>query len=75
MKIPNNLTDKSFLALANPEGTYSNTNEMIGDLSQLTDTLHAAINRGQNQVTSEVLGILSGITGLTIKASRSYIHK
>ena len=75
MKIPNNLTDESFLALAKPEGSYSNTNEMIGDLTQLTNTLHAAIARGQNQVTSEVLGILSGITGLTINASRGYIHK
>ncbi len=75
MRIPDNLTDEKFLALAKPDGTYKNTNEMLGDLAQLTNTLHAAIFRGQNQVTSEVLGVLAGLTEVTIKSSRSYIHK
>lgn len=75
MKIPNNLTDKDFIALAEPEGTYASTNEMLGDLAQLTHMLQAALDRGQNQVTTEVLGVLTGITGMSIKASRNYIHK
>lgn len=75
MKIPNNLTDEKFLALADPKEAYANTNEMLGDLSQLTNNLHSALFRAQNQVSSEVLAILSGITGLTITASRSYLHK
>lgn len=75
MKIPSKLTDSSFMSLVKPEGSYTNTNEMIGELSQLTNNLHAAIHRGNNQVTTEVLGVLAGINAMTIKASRDYIHK
>lgn len=75
MNIPNNLTDKSFLALVKPKESYSNTNEMLGDLSHLTNNLHTALHRSNNQVSSEVLGILSNIAGMAITGSRGYLHK
>jgi hypothetical protein len=75
VRIPGNLTDESFMELVKVEGSYVNTNEMLGDLHQLTNTLQEALRRGRNQVTSEVLGVLVDLNGLTVKASRGYIHK
>ena len=75
MKIPTKLTDKNFQEIQKPVGEYSNTNEMLGELAQLTNNLHNALYRGRNMVSSEVLGILSDINTMTVKASRSYIRK
>jgi len=75
MQIPNNLSDEEFKNLTHRDGKYRNTNEMLGDLSQLTNNLHMALHRGGNQVTSEVLAVLAEINAMTVKSSRSYIHR
>jgi len=74
MKIPNNLTDEDFIKLSKPESHYSNSNEMLGVLSSLTNRLHASLHSGSNQITSEVLGVLSEMNAMTITASRGYMH-
>ena len=74
MRIPNDLTPDAFRNMLKPKALYKNTNEMLGDLSHLTNNLHSALHRGGNQVTSEVLTILIEIGNLTITASQRYIH-
>ncbi len=75
MKIPNNLTDEVFTNLVTPSSHYNNTNELLGVHTALTNDLHAALHRGQGQVTTEVLGVLAEIHAFTVTAARGYIHR
>lgn len=75
MKIPSPLTDDDFINLVTPESHYSTTMEVLGHHTSLSNRLHAALDRGQNQVTSEVLGILAEIHAFSITASRGYLFR
>lgn len=75
MKLPSNLTPEDFKDLLEPVENYHNSNEMLGHLTKITNNLQDALYRGQDKVTSEVLGVLVDLGNLAVTGSQSYMHK
>lgn len=75
MHIPADVTPEIFKGYLKAGDNYHNANELLGHLTQVTNNLHAALHRGNNLITSEVLGMLVELGNIAVTGSQAYVNK